>query len=107
MIDVIKQNQPLFRVALKHVHSVRSGKRIYNIPSLAMALAMKFAAMVSPNRRDGDKHLDAHDFIHMIQSNSEIDMKLLMELGELVYTGGGDEVVEMVRSVRAGEKLII
>ena len=35
----------------------------YLIPSLEMALAMKFVPMVSPNRQDLEgKYQDAHDF---------------------------------------------
>jgi hypothetical protein len=43
----------------------------------------------------------------MVESNSEIDLEKLRELGELVYPGGGAEVLEMVRQVRAGGKLIL
>lgn len=41
----------------------------------------------------------------IVQRNPEIDQALLTELGDLVYNGGGKEIVEMVRKVRAGEKL--
>ncbi len=41
----------------------------------------------------------------MVKSNAEIDLKKLAELGDLVYPEGGKEVVEMVRRIRAGEKL--
>ena len=42
-----------------------------------MALAMKFAAMISLHRQDEAKHVDAHDFILMVKTNSEIDLKKL------------------------------
>ena len=41
----------------------------------------------------------------MVKSNPDIDLNKLAELGDLVYPEGGKEVVEMVRQVRAGEKL--
>jgi hypothetical protein len=41
----------------------------------------------------------------MVQSNPEIDLKKLATLGDLVYPEGGQEIIEKVRQVRAGEKL--
>jgi hypothetical protein len=104
-IDVMKTNQPLYRVAFKNTATIRSGPHEYLIPSLEMALAMKFAPMISLTRSDDKKHTDAADFIRMVRSNPDIDLKKLGELGELVYPGGGQEIVEKVRQVRAGEKL--
>lgn len=104
-IDVMKPNQQLFKAAFQHTKTVHSGGQTYKIPSLEMALAMKFAPMVSLNREDADKYLDAHDFMHMVKSNPDIDSTTLAELGELVYPGGGAEVLELVRKTRAGEKL--
>src|SRR5207245_9971398 len=103
----MKPNQELFREALKHTHTVQAEGQTYKIPSLEMALAMKFAPMISLNRADIDKYLDAHDFGHIINANPEIDLGKLSTLGDLVYPGGGKEIVEMVRRVRAGEKLIL
>jgi hypothetical protein len=107
VIDVMKSNQELFRHALKHTRTVESEGQTYKIPSLEMALAMKFAPMVSIYRLDIDKYQDAHDFGHIVYSNPNIDLKKLAELGNLVYPEGGKEVVEMVRRIRAGEKLIL
>ena len=66
---------------------------------------LKFAPMISLTRADEDKHQDAHDFIRMVKNNEAIDLETVEKLGELVYNGGGKEVVEMVRKIRAGEKL--
>jgi hypothetical protein len=41
----------------------------------------------------------------MVESNPDVDEHVLSELGELVYEGGGTEILEMVRRVRAGERL--
>jgi hypothetical protein len=104
-IDIMKPNQQLFREAFKHTSTVTSKGQTYRIPTLEMALAMKFAPMVSLHREDAEKFQDAHDFIHIVKSNPEIDLKKLAELGDLVYAEGGKELLEMVRRVRAGEKL--
>jgi hypothetical protein len=105
-IDVLKQRE-LYREAFKHTRIVSASGRSYRIPTLEMALTMKFAAMVSPNRAEANRFLDAHDFIRMVQANKEVDRKKLAILGELVFSGGGPEVLEMVRKVHAGEKLIL
>ena len=47
------------------------------------------------------------DFIRIVKINPNIDLETLAELGDLVYPGGGLEIVEKVRQVRAGEKLLL
>ena len=74
---------------------------------MSFARAMKFAAMISPNRGDTKKLQDAHDFRRMVEVNQEIDRAQLAEFGDLVYAGGSKDVLEMVRQVRDGEKLIL
>lgn len=107
LIDVMKPNQPLYRDGLKHTQAVASEGDRYLVPSLEMALAMKFSAMISLTRSDDKKHFDAGDFIRMVKANPDIDLSKLHALGQLVYNGGGDEIVENVRKVRAGEKLTL
>ena len=72
-----------------------------------MALTMKFAAMVSPNREDVKKIIDSHDFIVMVRANPDLDLQKLKMLGGLVYPEGGQEALDLVRRVRAGETLIL
>jgi predicted nucleotidyltransferase len=106
LIDVMKPSGPLFREALKHTHSVEAEGQPYHIPSLEMAVTMKFAALTSEDRGQADQFQDAHDFICIIKSNPEIDLPQLATFGEMAYNGGGSKIVEMVRTVRAGEKLV-
>ncbi len=105
-IDLMKPNG-VYRAAFKHTTEVELKGHKYRIPSLEMALAMKFAPMVSLMRVDEKKLIDASDFIKMVKANPDIDLELLAELGELVYSGGGKEIAELVRKVRAGERLQI
>lgn len=107
VIDVMKPNQPLYRDALKHTHTVESGGQRYQIPSLELALTTKFAAMISLTRADRDKFQDVRDFMYIVDMNPTIDLEKLHALGQLVYNGGGDEIVEKVRQVQAGEKLVL
>lgn len=106
-IDVMKPNQTLHREIFKHTKSVTASGQEYRIPSLEMALALKFAPMISLSRAEIDKYQDAHDFGRMVVSNPEIDLAKLEQLGELVYPGGGAEILEKVRQVRAGERLTL
>src|SRR5204863_529959 len=51
---VMKPNQPVIPAALKHTHAVQSGRLSYKVPSLEMAVALKFAPMVSLSRAAAD-----------------------------------------------------
>ncbi len=104
-IDVMKPLQNPYTVALKNTHTVTADDQTYKVPSLEMALVMKFAAMISLYRDDAKKYMDAHDFIQIVQVNPELDLEQLSELGEYVYPGGGKEIVEKVRQVRSGERM--
>jgi hypothetical protein len=106
-IDIMKTNQPIYQAAFKNTKSLEMEKQSYRIPSLEIALAMKFASMISLVRADEKKHLDAHDFITMVKANPDVDFTKLEELGELIYPGGGKEIVEKVQQVRTGQKLVL
>jgi hypothetical protein len=105
LIDVMKTNQPLYHAIFKNCQRTTLEGYSFAIPTLEMALAMKFAAMISLVRADYKKYIDASDFIRMIQVNEVIDLAKLAELGELVYPGGGKELTEKIGQVRAGEKI--
>ncbi|HEY7428214.1 MAG TPA: hypothetical protein VH682_28530 [Gemmataceae bacterium] len=103
MIDLMKPNQPLFKVAFRQTIHESEG---YLIPNLEFALASKFAAMVSPNRADEKKFLDAADFTSIVKKNlSAIRLPRLRRLGERVYPGGGTEIIQLVESIRAGRRI--
>jgi hypothetical protein len=105
VIDVMKPTQPHLRVIFKNTETIRSKGQEYRIPSLEMAVALKFAPMVSLTRADKDKYQDAHDFLALVENNSEMDSEKLAELGDLIYPAGGTELLELVRKARAGEKM--
>jgi hypothetical protein len=107
VLDLMKPNQPLFRDAMRHVRQIETRKRSYFIPSLEFALAMKFAAMASPRRERLKKMRDAVDFAGMVGANPTFDLAKLRSLGERVYPGGGNEALELVRRIRAGEPLTL
>jgi hypothetical protein len=106
-IDVMKPVQQPYREVFKHTHSVTDQGHTYRVPSLAMAIVMKYSAMSSLYRADADKFQDAHDFILMVRANPDLEKSKLAELASLLYEDGGRDILEMVRKVQAGEKLII
>ena len=106
-IDVMKPLQQPYMEVFKHTKKVSIQGETYRIPSLEMAIVMKFSAMTSLYRADADKFLDAHDFMLMVQGNRDFDRKTVVELASLIYADGGKDVLEMVRKIQAGEKLIL
>jgi hypothetical protein len=104
LIDLIKQRE-LYREVFKYTQTASETGELFRIPSLEMALAMKYAAMISPNRPLEKVHQDAHDFIVMVKGNPEYNRDRLQILGDVVYTGGGEELLEMIRKAAAGERL--
>ncbi|HEY7426342.1 MAG TPA: hypothetical protein VH682_19070 [Gemmataceae bacterium] len=103
LIDLMKPNQPLFKVAFRQTVLVKEG---YRIPNLEFALAGKFAAMTSPNRPQEKQFLDAADFYSMVEKNkSAIHLARLRQLGERAYQGGGTSIIQMVEDAKAGRRL--
>lgn len=105
LIDVMKPVQQPYREVFKHVQRERTEGQTYRVPSLEMALTMKFAAMTSLYRATEDKYRDAHDFIRMAKNNPDIDLEKLSQLASLIYPEGGKDVLEMVRKALANETL--
>ena len=106
-IDVMRPIEPVIAAALKNSIPAAIGRHKFRVPGVEMALALKFAPMVSLYRPDDKKLIDAADFIRIVRRNADLDLEKLSALGELVYPGGGTEIREMVRRVRAGEKLLL
>jgi len=73
---------------------------------LELALASKFAALISRNREIEKKYLDASDFIQLVKRNhAAIDEVKLRQLGEAVYIGGGEALLKYVADAKAGRGL--
>ena len=68
---------------------------------------LKFNEIMRLPWSEAHKYMDISDFIRVVNINPDIDLARLEELGELVYSGGGKEILEKVRQVQAGEKLVL
>ncbi len=105
VIDLLKSVQPILRRALVHTVTVKARRRSYLIATVETALAMVFGPMIGLEWSNPDKYMHAHDFLRIIESNPEMDLKALAACGELLYKGGGAAIIEKVQRIRAGEKL--
>jgi hypothetical protein len=104
-VDLMKPADELYRLVFKNTVLVDEE---YRIPTLEMALASKFAAMISPNRIAAKKLTDANDFITMVHYNFDVlDRRKLKRLGDVVYRGGGEEVLRLVDDAKTGKMLEI
>lgn len=83
----------------------------YRVPSLEEALANKYGAMLTPNRKPDKRLVDAADFTRMVRRSMEegrkpIDLSRLEILGEMVWPdGGGKEILRLVDEVKAGKAI--
>ncbi|MEJ2754543.1 MAG: hypothetical protein P8104_01580 [Gammaproteobacteria bacterium] len=58
-IDLVKDGFPLFReVVQRYCHTLCMNTRTIKIPTIEAAIALKFAASISPNRGDENKPMD-------------------------------------------------
>lgn len=97
VLDLMKPIHELHQATFEH--TVPVGETHY-IPNLEMAMACKFAAMVSEHRERSKKFQDAADIASIVKRNHEkIDRKKLREFGELVYPGGGKEIIDLLNNM--------
>lgn len=107
-IDIVRSNTPLFdRIIKSHAVAVEADGRIVHLPSIEAAIALKFAAAVSPNRGDEKRPQDRTDLMLMISRNRSLNQGFLKELGNLAYPGGGEELVALVAGIHGGEPVSI
>jgi len=105
-IDLVKDGFPLFReVVRRFCVTLRASKHTVKIPTIEAAIALKFAALISPNRGDENKPIDHADLLRLIRSTLSFDDDALSTLGDLIYKGGGKELVSSVKDVQTGKAL--
>lgn len=103
-VDLVKDGFPLFRAVVeKYSVEIKKGQQIVKIPTIEAAIALKFAASISPNRGDENKPVDNADLLRLIRTTFSLDEKVLAALGDLVYKGGGKELVSIVGDIRSGK----
>lgn len=96
VIDIMLPSSECYEAILARYHRIdeTTGHRI---PTLEAACASKFAVLVSPHRDFDRNQQDAVDLRSIMVPNREvIDRAILERLGELVYPGGGTEILEFL-----------
>ncbi len=96
VIDIMLPSNACYAAVLSQYHRIdeTTGHRI---PIIEAACASKFAALVSPYRELEKKAYDAADLRSIMFLNKDtIDRSLLSLLGDLVYPGGGTEILEFL-----------
>jgi hypothetical protein len=97
VIDLMRPVDDCYYEVLQHAHTVDEATG-HPIPTLEAACACKFAALVSPHREFSKKAYDGADLRSIFQPHFQtIDRDELHRLGELVYPGGGDEILEFLQ----------
>ncbi len=97
VIDVMLPSNGCYEAILEQYHVVDpvTGHRI---PTIEAACASKFAALVSPYREWDKKQQDAVDLRSiMVPNHATLDRELLKQLGDVVYPGGGTELLEFLQ----------
>lgn len=105
LIDVMKPLQQPCKEVFKHTHKVTSEGQTYRIPSLEMALVMKFGTMTSIFRAPEDKLRDTSDFMRMVKNNVDLDKEKTAELALLIYPEGGKDILDLIQRTLANEIL--
>lgn len=106
-VDILKPLQQPYREIFKHTKKITSEGEAYRIPSLEMALAMKFAAMTSLYRADEDKFQDAHDFVEIVKANPTLEEKSLEAIASRIDPLAGRDILDYVSRVRSGKRLVL
>ena len=70
----------------------------HRLPTLEAALASKYSAIVSLYRKWDRKQQDAVDFRSIVMPTPDcVDRDAAFELGELIFAGGGTELLEFIQ----------
>src|SRR5262245_42444959 len=107
-IDVVRARDPcLQRVLSAYSRPLQSRGKIIHVPTAEAAVALKFAAAISPNRGDENRPQDRDDLVSIIRKQPTLRPEILSELGDLIYAGGGKELVDFVEAVRLGRRTVL
>lgn len=100
VIDLVKPTQPIFKLALNNKNG--------DIPSLEMALVLKYAAAISPNREKHDKRQDTVDFIRIVEKN-DVNTNEVMRLTQAaqLYDGASKEILKLIKDIKLGKEITI
>jgi hypothetical protein len=105
VIDILK---PIgfYKSTLNNSQTGKIGNIKINIPTPEMAVVMKYAAFISPNRSKARKHQDVSDFISLVKAQKINDDKVAELVGSL-YVGADKEVKDYLYKARNDVTIIV
>lgn len=105
-VDLVRDNAPLFaRILQRYAETVPIRGGFVRLPTVEAAVAMKFAAVISPNRGNDSRPQDRSDLASLVTLHRNLKLEVLKELGDLVYPGGGKELQDFCTAVWAGKSV--
>jgi hypothetical protein len=97
VIDLMRPTDAFYQTILECEHRIEH-PATHRIPTLEGAIVAKYSAIISPYRVWERKQQDAVDLRNIILPNvPRINRQRLQQLGELVYPGGGAELLEFLQ----------
>ena len=93
-------------VMFRYTHRVQTNEGAYRIPSLEMALAEKYSAIVSPYRRGMLKYRDKYEFALLIDRHPDFECQRLRKLADFVCVGGGKSIMRDIRQMRGEDNSV-
>lgn len=105
-IDVVRDNVPIFnRVLERYSVSVPARGQAIRLPTVEAVVALKFAAVISPNRGADSRPQDRTDLLNIVTQHRSLSLAVLSELGDLVYPGGGQELKDFCTAIWQGKRI--
>lgn len=105
-VDVIQPTSaPLFKRILSLKRTIKLGQTPAVIPIAEAVVALKFQSMVSLTRKMTDRVQDAVDLARIAIEVPELDLEMVKELGDVVFTGGGKELLKHMADARVGKRI--
>lgn len=103
VLDVMKPISQATQAVFRNTLAVG---RTHRIPTLEMALASKFLAIISATRGQAKKLVDMGDFVDVVQHNRAVlNLEKLSRLANTVHPGSGARVLRMVEDIDAGRTI--
>lgn len=106
LIRILKPLVPPYDEIFKHARSLKSGDLHYRVPSLEMALVMRFLDATCIYSEEADKLQAKVDFIRMVKANPRFRQKELAALASLLYADAVRDVLKEIRYAQAAQPVI-
>jgi hypothetical protein len=105
LVDLWRPFCSIFRMALRHRHTVRLEKQEFAVPTVELDMALCYARFVDLPWSDAEKYQVTHDIMLLAGVNPDIDLDKLAALGDHAFLGAGKRIVAKVKAIQQGKKV--